>query len=109
MIARTWWGATRAEDADAYLAYMAATGFRAYRETPGNRGVRVLRRTSDGPAGARAEFLVVSFWESPADVRRFAGDDVERAVFYPEDERFLVARDDHVTHYEVVFADGGAA
>jgi hypothetical protein len=35
-------------------------------------------------------------------VRRFAGDDPERAVFYPEDDRYLVARDEHVTHYEVV-------
>ena len=41
-------------------------------------------------------------------MRRFAGDDVERAVFYPDDARYLVARDEHVTHYDVVFADDGA-
>jgi hypothetical protein len=35
-------------------------------------------------------------------VRRFSGVDPERAVFYPEDDRFLVARDDRVTHFEVV-------
>ena len=34
-------------------------------------------------------------------IRAFAGDDVERAVFFPEDERFLVERDLHVIHYEV--------
>ena len=33
-------------------------------------------------------------------VRGFAGDDVEKAVFYPEDERFLVDRELTVSHYE---------
>ena len=99
MIARTWWGATRAEAGDAYVAYLEATGLRAYRDAPGNRGAWALRRIADG----RAEFLVVSLWDSLAAVRAFAGPDVERAVFYPEDDRFLVARDAHVTHYEVVW------
>ena len=35
------------------------------------------------------------------DVRAFAGDDVERAVFYAEDDRWLVERDLRVRHYEV--------
>ena len=99
MIARTWAGATRAADADAYLDYLHATGLAAYRATPGNRGVLALRRTE----GDRAEFLLLSLWDSEEAVRRFAGDAIGRAVFYPEDERFLVARDEHVNHYEVAF------
>ena len=99
MIARTWTGATRAADADAYLDYLHATGLGQYRATPGNQGVLALRRVQ----GDRAEFLLLSLWESEDAIRRFAGDEIERAVFYPEDERFLVARDEHVTHYEVVF------
>jgi len=51
----------------------------------------------------RAEFLLISLWDSKEAIQRFAGDDIEKAVFYPEDERFLVERDDHVSHYEVVF------
>lgn len=34
-------------------------------------------------------------------MRRFAGDEYERAVFYPEDDAFLVERDLHVDHHEV--------
>jgi hypothetical protein len=34
-------------------------------------------------------------------VKAFAGDDPERAVFYPEDDRFLIERDLTVAHYEV--------
>ena len=39
MIARTWRGAVRREDADAYADYMDTTGVDAYASTPGNRGV----------------------------------------------------------------------
>ena len=99
MIARTWGGATRAKDADDYLEYLHATGLAAYRDTPGNRGVLALRRI----VGDRAEFLLLSLWDSEEAIRRFAGDDVGRAVFYPEDERFLIARDERVSHYEVAF------
>jgi heme-degrading monooxygenase HmoA len=99
VIARTWAGTTRAADADAYLEYLHATGLAAYRATPGNRGALALRRIE----GDRAEFLLLTLWDSEDAIRRFAGDDIGRAVFYPEDDRFLVARDEQVTHYEVVY------
>jgi heme-degrading monooxygenase HmoA len=99
MIARTWRGATKAEDAEAYLEYLHRTGFTEYRKTPGNRGVLGLRRIVND----RAEFLLISLWDSEAAIRQFAGDDIEQAVFYPEDDRFLVDRDHHVSHYEVVY------
>ncbi|HEY6960375.1 MAG TPA: hypothetical protein VI408_00655 [Gaiellaceae bacterium] len=101
MIARIWQGWTRAEDADAYVAYIERTGLRAYRATPGNRGAWMLRRV----VGDRCEFVTLSFWESLDAIRAFAGDDVEQAVFYPEDDRFLVERDTMVTHFEI--AAGG--
>jgi heme-degrading monooxygenase HmoA len=99
MIARTWRGATRAEDAEAYLDYLHVTGLAEYRKIEGNRGVLALRRIRD----RQAEFLLVSLWESEQAIRQFAGADIDRAVFYPEDERFLVERDNHVNQYEVVF------
>jgi heme-degrading monooxygenase HmoA len=98
MIARTWQGATTAQDADVYLEYLERTGLAEYRKTPGNRGVLGLRRI----VGDRAEFLLLSLWDSKDAVRAFAGDDIDKAVFYPEDERFLISRDEHVSHYEVV-------
>ena len=57
---------------------------------------------------------MVSVWESAAAVRRFVGDGRDgttgaagdRAVFYPEDDRYLVDRDEQVAHFDVVFAEG---
>jgi heme-degrading monooxygenase HmoA len=105
MIARIWRGATKAEDAEAYLQYLHETGFRGFRDTPGNLGALGLRQIVNG----KAAFLVMSFWESDDAIRAFAGDDIERAVFFPEDDRFLIERDNHVTHFEVVYrADAGS-
>jgi heme-degrading monooxygenase HmoA len=96
VIARIWRGATRAEDAEAYVEYLRKTGLREYRATPGNEGAWVLwRRVED-----RAEFVTLSFWESHEAIIGFAGDDIERAVFYPEDDRFLISRELRVEHYE---------
>jgi heme-degrading monooxygenase HmoA len=98
MIARLWHGAVPAAKAEAYTRYLEETGLPDYRATPGNRGVRVLRRTD----GNVVHFLLVTFWESFAAIRAFAGDDVDRARYYPEDEDFLLELEPTVVHYEVI-------
>jgi len=102
MIARIWRGRTRAADAEAHVGYLLATGLKDYGATPGNRGVRVLRRTD----GEVAEFLVLSFWDSMEAILGFAGETPETAVYYPEDDRFLLEREPTVAHYEVVAGEG---
>jgi heme-degrading monooxygenase HmoA len=97
MIARTWRGAVRRGDGDAYADYMRTTGVAEYARTPGNRAVLMLRRDLDD----RTEFLMFTLWDSLDAVKTFAGEDHERAVFYPEDERFLIERELTATHYEV--------
>jgi len=101
MIARVWRGATRAGDAEAYLEYLNRTGHAEYRRIQGHRRTVTLRRN----AGDRAEFVVLSFWDSFDAIRAFAGSDVDRAVFYPEDDRYLVEREDRVAHFDVVHED----
>jgi heme-degrading monooxygenase HmoA len=98
MIARTWHGMVPAARADEYQAYLERTGVPDLRATPGNQGVWVFRRTED----ERTHFWVISLWESLASIRAFAGDDVERARYYPEDNAFLLELEPHVTHYDVV-------
>src|SRR4029453_3931064 len=97
VIARTWKGAVRRRDGGAYARYMRQTGVAEYAQSPGNRGVWMLRRDVED----RTEFLMFTLWDSLEAVKGFAGEDYERAVFYPEDDRFLVERDRTSTHYEV--------
>jgi heme-degrading monooxygenase HmoA len=69
-----------------------------YRSTPGNQGAWMLRRDE----GDRSEIVTFSLWDSLDSIRAFAGDEIDQAVFYPEDDRFLIERDRTVRHYEVV-------
>ena len=102
MIARIWHGVTPASKADAYFEYLQKTGVKEYRSTEGNRGVLVLRRFHDD----HADFLLVSLWTSLDAVRKFAGPEIEKAVYYPEDRAFLVELEPNVTHYEVLAGPG---
>jgi heme-degrading monooxygenase HmoA len=95
--ARIWRGAVRRQDSDAYARYMEKTGLAEYRDTPGNLSATMLRRELED----QTEFVMYTTWESMDAIRTFAGDDPERAVFYPEDDRYLIERDLTVAHYEV--------
>lgn len=97
MIARVWRGATRADDAETYAAYLEETGMRSARALPGSRGTLVLRRVE----GDRAIFETILLFDSLEHIRAFAGNDIERAVFFAEDDRFLVERDPTVSHHDV--------
>lgn len=98
MIARQWIGETLESDADTYRKYLEDTGVREIKATKGNAGVWLLRRVHDG----RAEFIFISLWDSFESIKAFAGSEYENAVYYPEDKKFLLRLDPHVTHYEVL-------
>ena len=59
-----------------------------------------MRRFREG----RAEFLLISLWESLDAIRAFAGEDLDRAVYYPEDEEYLLELEPDVAHCEVLDA-----
>jgi heme-degrading monooxygenase HmoA len=99
MIVRTWRGWVRTDRAADYADYIDRTGLTAYRATPGNLGAQMWHQDlGDG----RTEVVTVSWWSSRADIEGFAGPDIDRAVFYPEDDTFLVDRELTVQHHEVV-------
>jgi heme-degrading monooxygenase HmoA len=97
MIARIWSGAVRTTDADEYAAYIRETGFAAYGQTAGNRGAWLLRRDEKGTT----EFITLSLWDNMDAIRAFAGEDVDAAVLYPEDERYLIGGESRTAHYDV--------
>lgn len=98
MIARIWHGVTPASKGDAYVDYLMESGIKAYRSTEGCRGVYVLRRDR----GGKSDFVLISLWESYDAIRRFAGPEYERAVYYSHDKDFLVEFEPNVAHYDVL-------
>jgi len=100
MIARIWHGITPASKADEYVEFLQKSGVRDYQATEGNRGVHLLRRIE----GDQSHFLILTFWDSVESIQRFAGEDYEKARYYPGDEEYLLEFEETVTHYESVFS-----
>lgn len=97
-VVRTWRGVVRSRDLEKYAEYVRDTGISGYRATTGNLGAWILTRSLDEE---RSEIVTVSVWTSLDAVRGFAGDNIGRAVFYPEDDRYLIERDHTVSHYSL--------
>lgn len=98
MIARMWRGWVRTEKIAEYLDIVQRTGMDEYRRTPGNVSAQLLTRDlGDG----RTELITLSWWSDLDDIRAFAGDDIEAAKYYPEDEGYLIDREPTVAHFEV--------
>ena len=100
MIARVWHGVVPVEKADGYARYLADSdrGIPGYRAIRGNHGARLLRRAE----GNRVHFLLISFWESEAAIRAYAGPDIGRARYFEYDLECLEEPEPTVRHYEVV-------
>lgn len=86
MIARIWHGITPIDKSDAYLEFLKQRAIPDYESVPGNCGVH---------------FLTLTFWDSLDAIRQFAGEDISKAKYYPEDSDFLLEFEPTVKHYEV--------
>jgi heme-degrading monooxygenase HmoA len=97
MICRIWHGRTRRHLAAAYAAFLESRAIPDYRGVAGNLGVDILRRDE----GDVTHFLTVTYWESEAAIRGFAGDELLTAKYYPEDREFLLEFEPQVQHFAV--------
>ena len=99
MVSRIWHGWTAPENADSYERLLRAEVFPgiAARGVSGYRGIQLFRRA----AGVEVEFITVMWFDSWEAVKRFAGEDFEKA-YVPAKARELLARfDDRSQHYDV--------
>ena len=95
-ITRIWHGVTKREDADEYLEYVVETGVADYRKTKGNLSVEIWRRVE----ADKCHFWTVTKWADYESIKEFAGEDYEKAKYYPEDARFLLEFEPTVMHTE---------
>jgi heme-degrading monooxygenase HmoA len=102
LIARIWHGTTEAAKADAYFEFLKQRAVPDYQKTRGNRGVFLFRRLE----GNEAHFLTLTHWDSLEAIEAFAGADIAKAKYYPEDADFLLEFEPTVEHYELYIAPG---
>jgi heme-degrading monooxygenase HmoA len=96
-VARLWRARVRPGMVRAYRRYISATGIADYRKTPGNCGAWVLSAQHED----NDDVITLSFWDSRAAILRFSGEPVDRAQYYPEDEKYLLDFPEHVEHFEI--------
>ncbi len=97
MIARIWHGRTKVEYFESYTEFMKERAIPDYRKTEGFVKLVFLRNIKDN----EAHFTLITFWENLEVIKNFAGEDFERAKYYPEDEIFLLEFEEKVAHHEV--------
>jgi len=98
MIVRMWHGRVATTKAQAYREFLTRRAIPDYRSVEGNISVSILERQE----GDVVHFVTMTSWSSLEAIKGFAGDDVEVAKYYPEDQGFLLEFEPTVVHYEVV-------
>ena len=97
MIARIWEGKTSLQNHAAYTAFMQERAIPDYQSTPGFVKLCFLKRLDD----QYAYFKLITYWQNLEVIENFAGADLERAKYYPEDQDYLLAFPEKVVHHEV--------
>ncbi|MCK5342465.1 MAG: antibiotic biosynthesis monooxygenase, partial [Candidatus Heimdallarchaeota archaeon] len=82
MIARIWHGQTKNEDFESYTEFLKDIAIPDYQNTKGFIKLVFLRNT----IGKTGHFKLITFWENIEAIKNFAGEDYEKAKYYPEDE-----------------------
>jgi hypothetical protein len=101
-VLREWRAEIRRDLKNEYIDYVLRTGIAEYRATPGNLGAAVATRDIDQE---RSEIVTLSWWTDDKVIRAFAGEDISRARYFPEDDRYLLTRPEWVQHYEAGFLE----
>ncbi len=101
MIARRWSARATRDDAPRYARYFRETLTPHLRDLAGYRGATLMERALPDAI----EIQVITWWESMAAIRAFAGEDLSTAVVSDEARALLLHSDAHVEHAEVSFDD----
>jgi hypothetical protein len=96
---RTWSATASTEGARDYTRYFTGTLLPELRKLPGFDGAYLLRRDLD--RDGTVELTAHTFWDSPAAIRAFAGDDITVAIVEPEARAMLLDFDRTATHRSV--------
>jgi heme-degrading monooxygenase HmoA len=100
MIFRIWHGYTTKENADTYQKLLESEIFVGIknRNIHGYKGIQLLRREME----SETEFITVMWFDSIDAVKKFAGQDFEKAVVPDKAQKVLSHFDKISQHYNVL-------
>ena len=98
MIARIWQGVVPKSKSDEFLKNQRENGIGDYKKTEGNKAVYILSRDE----GDKILYQFLTLWDSIESIKKFAGDDYEKARYYPDDKNYLLELEEKVQHFKVI-------
>ncbi|MBA4053786.1 MAG: antibiotic biosynthesis monooxygenase [Marivirga sp.] len=101
MIARVWHGRTPVSKSEDYKKFLLEVAVKDYKNTEGLIGIEFLHKLEND----EAHFTLITFWPSIEIIKNFAGDDFEKAKYYPEDADFLLEFEERVEHHQVFYEE----
>ena len=96
-IIRVWYGLAKSKHADSYGNHVKNDIFPLFSKMQGNLGAKVLRRDVD----EGVEFAVITAWDSMEAIKKFAKDDIDKAVVAEAAQPYFIRYDKHVSHFTV--------
>ena len=98
MYHREWKCVCPKETANGFINYLSETGIKDTQNIDGCTGYHVLKRELKG----EIEITFISHWLVLDMMKQYAGDNLYKAVLYPEDEKYRIKPDTEVKVYEVI-------
>lgn len=97
MIVRTWHGCVPVKYANSFAQHLEKTGVEHSKSILGNLGAFVRHETQ----GEWEHFFLATYWDSIESIKKFAGENYQVAVTYPDDEAYELLSDPYVFQHEV--------
>ncbi len=97
MIERHWKGIAKTGEENNYIHHLKTETFQAIAAIPGFIKAAILTRKVE----KGTEFLIVTTWDSLDAIKKFAGEDAEKAVVPESVQKIMVEYEDVVRHYEI--------
>ncbi len=98
-IMRLWHGEVSLEKADDYERFMIERAAPDYSSVEGLLKLYFQRKNEKN----KTHFLLITIWDSLEAIKNFTGDNPELAKYYPEDDNFLLEKEELVSMYEVFY------
>jgi heme-degrading monooxygenase HmoA len=102
MIARLWHGRVPSKKSKSYHDYLLETGLKDYAKIEGNRGVFLLKKDENDIT----HYYTLTFWTGYSAIKKFAGEEYNKARYYPEDKDYLLEFEENVSHCDVLERPG---
>lgn len=98
MFLREWKCLCPRQHEEGFISYLNETGVKETASTQGCLGYKILRRR----LGDDVELSFLTYWKSLRSMKEYAGENIYKAVLYPEDDAFDIKPDLEVKVYELL-------